>query len=86
MFLMLMFTAIYVSPSNPRLLGNLLGFSGCLLLDPLRFGSCHLLVIRRWVKEISFHCLRPLIPCKFYLSKGMLGVRFYSQKKNRFGK
>ena len=62
MFSMQVFIDIYVSPFNPRfkslrctlngVLGNLLGFSGCLLLDPLRFGSCHLLVIGRWVKEM----------------------------------
>ena len=40
------------------------------MLDQLRFDSCNLLVTRRRVKEISFHCLRPLMPSKCYLSKG----------------
>ena len=33
--------------------GNLLRFSGCLLLEPLRFISYNLLVIGRWVKEFT---------------------------------
>ena len=58
-------------------LSNLLGFSGCLLLDPLRFISYHLLVTIRWIKEIGFHCLRPLMLNKCHLSKGkLLGVQF----------
>ena len=36
----------FVFPLNSRF-NNILGFSGCLLLDPLRFISYHLLVIGR---------------------------------------
>ena len=35
---------------------NILGFNGCLLLDPLRLISFPLRVIVGWVKVIDFHC------------------------------
>ena len=66
-------TDIYVFPLNSRFRSFRcslnLGFNGCLLLDPLRFISCHLLVIERWVKEIRFYCLDPLLLSEYHFQR-----------------
>ena len=46
------------------------------------FISCLLFVTVRWVQEVGFHCLGPLMLVKCHLSKGkIIRVRFLKVKQ-----